>query len=86
MNKPIAFGQLERALFALGYKLEETPKSHRLYTCANPKALIMLPLMRRNLPIRPFHFMSVRSTLDNFGILPRDEFESFVERGGKVAS
>ncbi len=83
MNKPITFGQLERALFALGYKLEEIPGSHRLYTCSNPNAMIMLPVARRNQPIRPFHQMSVRSTLDNNGILPRKEFESFVERANK---
>lgn len=83
MNKPITFGQLERALFALGYKLEEIPKRHRLYTCSEPKALIMLPIARRNQPIRPFHYMTVRSTLDNFGILPSKDFRAFVERAGK---
>jgi hypothetical protein len=86
MNKPITFGQIERALFALGYTLEEIPKRHRRYSCADPGALILLPIMRRNLPIRPFHFMSVRSTLDLCGILPREQFESFVKHAGKVAS
>jgi hypothetical protein len=86
MNKPITFGQLERALFALGFELEEVAGKHRLYTCVDPKEIIMLPIMRRNLPVRPFHFMSVRSTLDNCAILPREEFESFVKRAGRVAS
>ena len=82
MDKSITYGELEDALLALGYHRKEIPESHRLFTNGDPTAMVMLPIVPRDTTAHQLHIMSVRSIVEDAGLLNRDDFLTFVKRGG----
>lgn len=85
-DNKLTYGKLDEALRALGYELKEIPGSHRLYSHRRPEAMIALPIMPYDDAVQPIHILTVRSILAESGLLKREEFATFVGRGGRVAS
>lgn len=76
MAKPvISYAQLEDLMRSFGFSLTILPTGHRQFRHPQSIAQLTLPAYAHgNKEARPFHWMSVRGTLDDFGFLDRDKF------------
>jgi len=87
-NRPVKFATVARVLEELGFTLKTVKDSHRLFTHAGTGATLLLPL--RGADLRPAFVKAIGRTLDERGLMQRDEFESRLAPAlagrGKVAS
>jgi predicted RNA binding protein YcfA (HicA-like mRNA interferase family) len=79
MHPPrIAYRQLRQLLLDLGFTETITPKSHVFFAHERSGAEVALPIYRANRIVMPHHLMTVRFTLDAFGVMDGDEFDDIV--------
>jgi hypothetical protein len=86
MRRAVTYGDLEDTLRSFGFNVKEVPSSHYAFNHPNSKAVVLLPLYERKKPASQIHYAMVRSTLDGFGFLDRDEFDDIVRNHGRAAS
>ncbi len=86
MPDAVSYGDLERTLRSFGFEMMEVPNSHRVFSHPHSEAAVLLPLYDRKKPASQIHYAMVRSTLDAFGFLERDEFDDVVRNHGRAAS
>jgi predicted RNA binding protein YcfA (HicA-like mRNA interferase family) len=76
------FAKLETFLLRLGFQLRIVPDSHIIFEHPNTKANVILRVYRSGDVLEPAVIAYVRRTLDEWGVLSRDQFD---EQWGKRA-
>ena len=74
------FSEMSAYLTGLGFRRHRVPESHNYFDRPDTRALVALPDMDDDQRLWPPNLGSIRSTLDAFGIVPRHEFNSWLER------
>jgi hypothetical protein len=80
--KPVIFADLEKLLLTLGFVKLQNPKYH-IFEHPQENALVALPRYVQNGVVRPIHLVATRGTLEAYGLMSREAFDSLTE---KVAS
>ena len=79
MSKPrVTFAWLRRFLLDHGFTEEIVPKSHIGFRHEDSGAEIFLPIYRSNQLVMPHHLLTVRFTLDGWGVMGADQFDEDV--------
>lgn len=86
MVKPLTYGQLERALHALGFQKHDVPGSHCYFTHPNSDITLTYPPYAPSTSALKRHVVATRHFLHEYGYLDQDEFEPFIRNLGKVVS
>lgn len=73
MNKPVAFCKLAAVLRSCGFAQEQVPDAHVLFRHAPSGAVLMLSPAQKTISVA--YLRAAARTLDENGILTRDEFE-----------
>jgi hypothetical protein len=86
MNKAITYGDLWALLRRLGYDCDRLidDGKHRVCEHAAAGSILALAEYPSDQPVHPQTLYGVRLELDNFGLLPRDEFDRWVDRRTKA--
>lgn len=79
MNKSVKFQTVAHLLQGLGFKFETIPGSHHLFTHSETDSTLMLPPGRDD--VRPAFLLAIARTLDERGLMARDDFEAALFRG-----
>jgi hypothetical protein len=74
MSRP-TFAALEGFLRRLGFEVRVVPESHVLFFNKQADVRIMLRLYQPDELVEPAGLISVRHTLDTWGLIGRDEFD-----------
>ena len=85
MNKTnVTYGQLDRVLRSLGFSSRQVKKEveSRRYEHKKSGALIVLPAFPENDKVLEYHLVTVRVTLDNFGIADPTTFAAKLQKAG----
>jgi hypothetical protein len=79
MSKPrITFAQLRHLLLDMGFTETVTPRSHVFFAHEPSGAEVALPIYRANQFVMPHHLLTVRFTLDGWGVMEADHFDEIV--------
>jgi hypothetical protein len=79
MTKPrISFSWLRNLLLDLGFTEVVVPKSHIGFFHEQSGAEVFLPIYRANQFVLPHHLLTVRFTLDGWGVMEADHFDEIV--------
>jgi len=78
-NNSLTFGDLDRILSELDFTRIVVKGSHVTYEHPSG-ALLMFPPPRANAKVDPKTITVVRKTLDEFGLMERDQFESLAHK------
>jgi predicted RNA binding protein YcfA (HicA-like mRNA interferase family) len=81
-NNAITFGDLDRILGELDFTRIVVKGSHVTYEHPSG-ALLMFPPHRVNEKVDPKNLIVVRKTLDEFGLMEREQFETVSHRNSK---
>jgi hypothetical protein len=78
------YGQLDRVLRGLGFSCRPAhqPPPGKVYEHKASGAVIVLPLYPDDDRVRERHWITVRTTLDGFGIADFDVFDGKFQRAG----
>ena len=80
MSEAITHGEMEALLRSFGFERFEVPNSHRHFSHAASGAELTLPCFPPDRVADPHHWMKVRGALDDYGVLPRDQFFDALRR------
>jgi hypothetical protein len=77
MPKTITYDNLERALTKLGFTKRRVPVEERVvnYFRHDSGAELFFKDYQPNQPVESYNLLAARSTLDEYGVLDRDEFD-----------
>ena len=80
----VTYGQLDRALRALGFSFRLTTRKPpaRLYEHEETGALIALAFFPDSDKVLDYHLVAVRATLDNYGIADPTAFAAELQKAG----
>jgi hypothetical protein len=80
----VTYGQLDRVLRSLGFacRLVKKEVESRRYEHKESGALILLPAFPENDKVLEYHLVTVRVTLDNFGIANPTTFAAKLQKAG----
>jgi hypothetical protein len=70
MSAKVSYGQLDEMLRSLGFSSRTTEDNARVYWHQVTGAWILLPVLPPEDEVLPRHLVCVRTTLEQFGILP----------------
>ena len=86
MNEPrVTYGQLADVLNSFGFERKTLTDGNYLFEYPGTNVVVSLPSLPRDKAARPFHWMKVRGTLDDFGFLDRDKFFDAVRERSPAA-
>lgn len=79
MNKQrVTFAWLRQLLLDLGFTETVVPKSHIGFHHKASGAEVFLPIYRSNQMVMPHHLLTVRFTLDSWGVMDATQFDEAV--------
>ncbi len=80
----VTYGQMDRVLRALGFSCTPSKKEPpgRFYEHKESGAKIVLPTFPDNARVYEHHLLTVRITLDNFGIADPTTFDAKLQKAG----
>jgi len=76
----VTYGRLDEVLRALGFSARVAEEKARVYRHEATGAVIILPLLPDGQVVRPHHLVSVRMTLDAFGVADPLDFNAKLQK------
>lgn len=82
----VTYTWLRQFLRDLGFSEVVVPKSHTGFYHKESGAEVFLPIYRPSQIVMPHHLMTVRFTLDSWGVMEADAFDQAVASGSAARS